>query len=364
MNDAADVPAPAPGDTPFDDIPLALPATEPPLDVVPALPPPNLGLAILWVATFVLAPIVGGIAIGIGLRSLGVQPTLVLLYSVLITFNLLLSLTIVGSQLRQEARPALGLRSFRPLHLVFVVALALPLAVTVLMSAGLVSRALTELLRVILSPEMAERVNRFLSPEHKEVMQAARDNFWLTILFVGFVTGVAEEMLFRGFISRGLLARYGLVWGTCITSLLFGIAHLNPVQAFATFLLGVAFQAIFWTTRSLWLPILAHALHNSVVLTLALFAQERQLLSGELILLSPPLAGLLLWMLYATRTEWRMPNGSVWSPGYPSCEMPPKEVAAEPHHRRTQSTQVVLAVFLGVLLYADLAWKMLGLFDK
>src|SRR5262249_31934693 len=135
---------------------------------------------------------------------------------------------------------------------------------------------------------------------------------------------------------------------------------LNFVQAFAIFVMGVGLQVIFLTTKSLWLPMLAHALHNSLLLSLVQFPNlEGVIFSPPVLLLSPPVTGLLLWALLRTRAQWRMPDGRVWWPGYSTAEMPPPGIGAVAVGRQAPGA-VLLAVIACLPLYLDVAIGLVG----
>lgn len=83
-------------------------------------------------------------------------------------------------------------------------------------------------------------------------------------LTVGIVAPILEEWLFRGIILAALLRRYAprkaIIWSAVI----FGIAHLNPWQFIAAFIIGCAMGWLFWRTRSIWIGIFMHWANNSV----------------------------------------------------------------------------------------------------
>jgi len=54
-------------------------------------------------------------------------------------------------------------------------------------------------------------------------------------LFTLVKTSLAEEILFRGFIGKRLIARLGFQWGNLLQSLIFGLAHLG-------YLYGLTYQ--------------------------------------------------------------------------------------------------------------------------
>lgn len=85
------------------------------------------------------------------------------------------------------------------------------------------------------------------------------------VLLVGVLTGIGEEFLFRGSLQRLLLERkmntHAAIW---ITAFIFSAVHLQPFGIVPRMLLGAYFGYLAVWSGSLWLPILAHALNNSV----------------------------------------------------------------------------------------------------
>lgn len=74
-----------------------------------------------------------------------------------------------------------------------------------------------------------------------------------------------EELLFRGVIMNRLNRQGKDPWrGILLSALMFGLIHVNPVQVFFGFLMGIALGWIAWHTRSLWPAIVAHALNNTM----------------------------------------------------------------------------------------------------
>jgi membrane protease YdiL (CAAX protease family) len=98
--------------------------------------------------------------------------------------------------------------------------------------------------------------------------------WFLTFLAVGFGPGLVEEIWCRGFLGRGLTARYGLVLGVTMTSILFGLMHGSLTYAIPTAIMGAYLHFVYLTSRSIWASILLHTLNNS----LAVFATQ----SGKL----------------------------------------------------------------------------------
>lgn len=86
--------------------------------------------------------------------------------------------------------------------------------------------------------------------------------------------GVAEELLDRGYLQRRLIRRWGPIAGIAVSSLIFGLAHLDPQHAAMTALLGVWFGVVAWRTHAVWPAMLCHAFNNFVGIALAMLAAQ------------------------------------------------------------------------------------------
>ena len=87
----------------------------------------------------------------------------------------------------------------------------------------------------------------------------------LGLLSIALLTPILEEMLFRGAIEGRLLRMWQNPWGAIIvSSLVFGVVHMNPAQIPFAFLLGVMFGWLYYRTGSLLPGIIGHVLNNSV----------------------------------------------------------------------------------------------------
>lgn len=86
------------------------------------------------------------------------------------------------------------------------------------------------------------------------------------VLVVGVLTGLCEEMFFRGGVQRvlreGGLNRHVAVWSA---ALIFSALHFQLLGFVPRMLMGAFFGYLYVWSGSLWLPAAAHALNNSVV---------------------------------------------------------------------------------------------------
>ena len=84
------------------------------------------------------------------------------------------------------------------------------------------------------------------------------------------VVPVMEELFWRSFLLRRLMAERFLAVDpgrlaavpVVVTVLLFGVEHN---QWLAGMVAGAVYTALYWHGRTLWLPVLAHAVTNAVL---------------------------------------------------------------------------------------------------
>ena len=84
-----------------------------------------------------------------------------------------------------------------------------------------------------------------------------------SFLLMVITAPILEELIFRGIMLDGLLKNYSPVKSILISSLLFGLVHLNPWQFVAGLFLGAFIGWIYYKTKSLSFAIIIHATVNS-----------------------------------------------------------------------------------------------------
>ncbi len=88
-----------------------------------------------------------------------------------------------------------------------------------------------------------------------------------TIVFILYVINIAvlpaliEEFIFRGVVLQSL-RRFGDGFAILISSLLFGLVHLNFIQTPNAFVLGLVLGYLVVKTGSIWVGVLGHFLNN------------------------------------------------------------------------------------------------------
>lgn len=95
-------------------------------------------------------------------------------------------------------------------------------------------------------------------------------NLLMSILIVGVLAGLSEELFFRGALQKILLSKplniHVAIW---ITAFIFSAIHMQFYGFIPRLLLGAFFGYLVVWSGSLWLPIVAHAFNNitTVVVT-------------------------------------------------------------------------------------------------
>jgi membrane protease YdiL (CAAX protease family) len=64
------------------------------------------------------------------------------------------------------------------------------------------------------------------------------------VLFVAVGAPIVEELFFRGLVLRSLERRFGSTWAVALSSVLFGLAHPQPLPAKALVLVMVSLAAL------------------------------------------------------------------------------------------------------------------------
>ncbi|HLW65633.1 MAG TPA: type II CAAX endopeptidase family protein [Gemmataceae bacterium] len=343
----------------------------PPPEVRPARPGPNIWMACVWWLLLQATQIAIGIGVAIillvisavqhGPQSLQAQMqkegaaaisnvpgAVTILFVAGSGGTLLVGAVLVAILFRANARRAIGLRGLNVFHLIIVALVVLPIQIV----AGQ------------LMAWSAKFLPHFSGNE--SLYEKLGQESWIIVLIGGCILpALGEELFFRGFLSRGLVARHGVIAGTFFASFLFGLAHLDPPQVVGTAALAIMLQIVFLNTKSLWGPILLHAFNNALAFGMMRLSQDPALqntIGGDSV---PPLlfgSGLTVlfamsWLLYETRTRWVLPDGQVWSPFYVTAEMPPAHLAAVPRLTRPRILAVIAAFLALAGFVAALIWE-------
>lgn len=105
-----------------------------------------------------------------------------------------------------------------------------------------------------------------LNQDQQTSFDGASTNFEMYLAFVAFcvVAPIAEELIFRGFLYQGLRTKIRPFLAGILTSIIFGLAHLQLNVGIDTFVLSLLLVWLAEETKSLWPSIALHSLKNFI----------------------------------------------------------------------------------------------------
>ncbi|NND95739.1 MAG: CPBP family intramembrane metalloprotease [Pirellulaceae bacterium] len=83
------------------------------------------------------------------------------------------------------------------------------------------------------------------------------------VILIGVLPGLFEEVLFRGYMQQRLVQRWGAVTGITVTSIVFALVHIMPLNIIAVIPIGFWLGYIAWRSQSILPTIAAHFFINS-----------------------------------------------------------------------------------------------------
>jgi len=99
-------------------------------------------------------------------------------------------------------------------------------------------------------------------------MKNAHD-LWVSILLVGVLAAVGEELFFRGILQRILIQAFKSPWiGIVITGAIFSAIHGQFLGFLPRMILGIILGALYWYSGSLFPAMLGHFVFNSLQVVL------------------------------------------------------------------------------------------------
>jgi membrane protease YdiL (CAAX protease family) len=122
---------------------------------------------------------------------------------------------------------------------------------------------------------------RKMEDANKAILLTLTANSTLLILLVNLVVMAVLPALFEEFLFRGTLQPFFTKWfgnihiAIIITAFIFSAIHFQFYGFIPRFLLGIYLGYLFVWGRSLWLPVIAHFMHNAVTLIADYGAQRR-----------------------------------------------------------------------------------------
>ena len=103
--------------------------------------------------------------------------------------------------------------------------------------------------------------------EEAQTTLIENSNIGWSLLIVGVLTPIAEDLFFRGALMGWMMLRLFPRWSVILLpALLFTVMHLNPVGMLPIFFLALLLGHLRWAADSLWPSVALHMLNNLLVL--------------------------------------------------------------------------------------------------
>lgn len=95
------------------------------------------------------------------------------------------------------------------------------------------------------------------------------DNKLLYLMIAALLPAVCEELFFRGFVLTGLqLERYPII-AICVSSLMFGIFHMNVFQLITGIVLGGVLGFVTYKSKSIYPAMVLHFMNNAIAILIS-----------------------------------------------------------------------------------------------
>ena len=167
-----------------------------------------------------------------------------------------------------------------------------PISVPVLVVFGLSLNFIVDMLLGLLS--QIDIFSQLFETYNQVAELIFNGGFVLSLLAVGIVGPIFEELLFRGLVFGELRKIMHVRLAIVLQALIFGVYHMNAVQGAYAFLIGILLGYIYYRSSSIIAPMIVHIAINSssVIITRFLRADMLENYAGAIVI-----ASLLLFVL-------------------------------------------------------------------
>ena len=136
-----------------------------------------------------------------------------------------------------------------------------PAAIPALIIFGLSLNFLIDLILAFLSQLGA--MKQVFDSYNKVAELLFNGSFFLSLLAVGIVGPIFEELLFRGLVFGELRKLMPVRIAIFVQAILFGVYHMNVIQGTYAFLIGILLGFVYYRSRSIYSPVIVHITINS-----------------------------------------------------------------------------------------------------
>lgn len=86
------------------------------------------------------------------------------------------------------------------------------------------------------------------------------------LIFTCIIVPMSEELMFRGYILKGLRNKYGTALAFCVSLLLFSLGHVYVVSIFYALTMGIILGLLYLKTGSVFSCMITHVFYNIVAM--------------------------------------------------------------------------------------------------
>ncbi len=124
-------------------------------------------------------------------------------------------------------------------------------------------------------PDFLEAVQRWMEASEQKAMQLTEaflamnsmGDLLINLFLIAIIPAIGEELLFRGVLQQLFAKWTGKIHlSIFISAFLFSAVHLQFFGFFPRFVLGIILGYMFYWSKNLWLPILAHFTNNALAI--------------------------------------------------------------------------------------------------
>ena len=92
--------------------------------------------------------------------------------------------------------------------------------------------------------------------------------FFMNIIIIAIMAGIGEELMFRGVIQKILIGwTKNIHLGILYTAIIFSAIHFQFYGFVPRMILGMVLGYLYIWSKSLWVPVIAHAINNALTVT-------------------------------------------------------------------------------------------------
>lgn len=116
----------------------------------------------------------------------------------------------------------------------------------------------------LLSPSLLKSLLKSIATDNSRTSFPTVYN-WLYTISVVVVAPITEEFIFRGILLHRWAIKWGLTPAILVSSIIFGLCHVNPL---GLSVFGIIMALLYIKSRTLIVPMVAHALNNFFVIVM------------------------------------------------------------------------------------------------